>query len=76
MGKDEDRVEFYEQLCKCKTKQEIEDLIDIISNIDLYEIMLDKYNQAIKYNKRKNDGQLVKDIIVILEDAYLKFSKR
>lgn len=70
-----DRIEFYEKLSECKSKSEIESLIDIIDNDDLRSIILDKYNQIIEFNKDKNDGTLVKDIIKILEFTYLKFEK-
>lgn len=70
-----DRIDFYEKLKDCKTRSDIENLIDNIDNEDLYSAMLDKYNQVIEYNKNKNDNKLVEDIIKILEFSYLKFEK-
>ena len=69
--KDIDRVEFYEQLSKCKTRQEIEDLIEIIEDDDLQIAMQDKLEQILEINKNED----VKSIIRILEYAYLKFKK-
>lgn len=71
----EDRTVFYGNLSKCKSKIEIEDLIDKIDNEDLYVKILDKYNQIIEFSKGKNDANLVKDIIKILEFTYLQFCK-
>ena len=71
-----DRIEFYEKLKYCKTRIDIEELIYIIDNDDLRELMLDKYNQILEFNKSKIDEKLVKDIIKILEFTYLNFEKK
>ena len=76
MAKSLDRIEFYEQLDKCKNKEEIENLIDIIDNEELYTVILDKYNQILEFNRNKNDSKLVKDIITILQFTYLEFEKK
>lgn len=75
MEKDIDRIGFYEKLSECKTRLEIENLMDEIDNDDLHYAALDKYNQIMEFNKNKNDGNLVKDIIKILEYTYLNFYK-
>ncbi len=75
MEKDIDRIGFYEKLSECKTRLEIENLMDEIDNDDLRYAALDKYNQIMEFNKNKNDGNLVKDIIKILEYTYLNFYK-
>ena len=75
MSNNIDRIDFYEKLKGCKTRSDIENLIDNIDNEDLYSAMLDKYNQIIEYNKNTNDNKLVEDIIKILEFSYLKFEK-
>lgn len=72
---DIDRIGFYEKLSECKTRLEIENLMDEIDNDDLHYAALDKYNQIMEFNKNKNDGNLVKDIIKILEYTYLNFYK-
>ena len=71
-----DRTEFYEKLSKCKSKIEIENLIDKIDNENLYAKILDKYNQIMEFNQGKDDEKLVKDIIKILEFTYLKFYRK
>lgn len=71
----EDRTVFYENLSKCKSKIEIENLIDRIDDEDLYVKILDKYNQIVEFNQGKSDEKLVKDIIKILEFTYLRFCK-
>ena len=75
MSKDANRIEFYEKLEKCKTRTDIEGLIDIIDNDELYAIMIDKYNQILEFNKKAVDSELVKDIIKILQYTYLEFEK-
>ena len=47
MSKDIDRIEFYEQLSKCESKKELENIIDNIDNEDLLEVIQDKYKQII-----------------------------
>ena len=76
MAKSLDRIEFYEQLDKCKSTKEIEDLIDIIDNEELYAVILDKYQQILEFNRNKNDDKLVKDIIKILQFTYLNFERK
>lgn len=75
MEEDLDRTEFYENLSKCKSKIEIENLIDKIDDESLYATILDKYNQIIEFKKGKDDTNLVKDLIKILEFTYLQFCK-
>ena len=76
MAKSLDRIEFYEQLDKCKSTKEIEDLIDIIDNEELYAVILDKYQQILEFNRNKNDDKLVKNIIKILQFTYLNFERK
>ena len=66
---DNDRNEFYKQLQYCKSRKEIEDLFETIENIELYEVIEDKYNQIIELNKDED----LKNIIKILEYTYLNF---
>lgn len=76
MIEDLDRTDFYEKLSECKSKIEIENLIDKIDNENLYATILDKYNQIMEFNQGKDDENLVKDIIKILEFTYLNFYKK
>lgn len=76
MEEDIDRIGFYEQLGNCKSKNEIEELIDNIDDENLYKVILDKYNQIIEFNKNKSDQKLVKDIVKILEFTYLNYIKK
>lgn len=71
MSKSNDRIEFYEQLSKCNSKGDIEDLIELIENADLLEVIEDKYNQILEYNQDED----IKSIIRILEFTFLKFEK-
>ena len=72
MDKDIDRIEFYEKLSECKSKQEIEDLIEIIEDDELQIAMSNKLEQILEFNENED----VKSIIRILEYAYLKFEKK
>ena len=71
MSKDIDRIEFYEQLSKCESKKELENIIDNIDNEDLLEVIQDKYKQIIEFNQDED----LKSIIRILEYTYLQFEK-
>lgn len=66
---DIDRIEFYKKLSECKSKQEIEVLIEIIEDDELQIAMSNKLEQILEFNKDED----VKSIIRILEYAYLKF---
>lgn len=66
---DIDRIEFYKKLSECKSKQEIEDLIEIIEDDELQIAMSNKLEQILEFNRNED----VKSIIRILEYAYLKF---
>ncbi len=76
MVDDLDRIEFYNQLGNCKSKREIEDLINNIDNENLLEVISEKYKQVIEFNKIEDEERLVKDIIRILEITYINFSRR
>ena len=68
---DIDRIEFYEKLSECKSRQEIEDLIEIIEDDDLQIAMSNKLEQVLEFNKNED----VRSIIRILEYTYLKFER-
>lgn len=70
---DIDREGFYYPLKKCKTLQEIKDLIDNIDNDDLQIVIKDKYKQFWEYNKK--DDADIPNLIVTLEASYLEFIK-
>lgn len=66
---DIDRIEFYKKLSECKSKQEIEDLIEVIEDDELQIVMSNKLEQILEFNEDED----VKNVIRILEYAYLKF---
>ena len=73
---DLDRIQFYNQLGNCKSKKEIENLINNIDNENLLEMISEKYKQIIEFNKIEDEERLVKDIIRILEITYINFSRK
>lgn len=76
MIEDLDRIGFYNQLGNCKSKKEIEDLINNIDSENLLEVISEKYKQIIEFNKIEDEERLVKDIIRILEITYINFSRK
>lgn len=71
MEDDIDRIEFYDKLKFCKSLAEIEILIENIDNDELQEYIQNKYNQFKKFNKL--DVIIIKDLVKILENAYLRY---
>ena len=70
---DNDRNEFYKQLQYCKSRKEIEDLFETIENIELYEIIEDKYNQIIELTDLKYDKEFFD--AVVSTDSYNYFGR-